>query len=98
MVPSPLHLREVSKQVHQVMVWSTHGTSARIRSKSRVFPPPRLILGSKASQDQLDSSRLDKLLTSVAIRHHQSFAGHPAGLVDQHVRPLVVRVVGDEQS
>jgi hypothetical protein len=97
MVPSPLHLEGISCISHYLRA-ITHGTSAKIRSNRRVFPPPRLILGSKANQDQLDSSRLDTLLTSVTIRHHQSFAGHSAGLVDQHVRPLVVRVVGDEQS
>ena len=98
MVPSPLHLREVSRQVHQAMSSGTHGTSAKIRSKSRVFPPPRLILGSNAYQNQLNFSRLHALLTSVAIRHHKSFARHSPGLMDQHMCPLVVRVVGDEQS
>jgi hypothetical protein len=89
---------KVSNHVHSVSSSGTHGTSAKIRSKSRVFPPPRLILGSKAIQDQLKSSRADLLLTSVTIRHHQAFAWHSAGLVNQHMCSLVVRVVGDEQS
>jgi hypothetical protein len=75
----------------------THGTSARIRSKSRVLPPPRLILGSKAVTYQPAISQRNALLTGVAIRDHQAFAGHTTSLVDQHVCSLVVCVVGDKK-
>ena len=36
--------------------------------------------------------------TSVKIRHDKSLTRHPARLVDQHVRSLVIRVVGHEES
>jgi hypothetical protein len=36
--------------------------------------------------------------TSVKIRHDKSLTRHPARLVDQHVRSLVIRVIGHEET
>lgn len=37
-------------------------------------------------------------LTRIAVGNDQTFTGHPACLMHQHVRPLVVAVVGNEQT
>lgn len=35
--------------------------------------------------------------TGIKIRHDKSLARHPAGLVNQHMCSLVIRVVGHEE-
>lgn len=36
--------------------------------------------------------------TGIKVRHHETLARHPTRLVDEHVRSLVVRVVGDQET
>lgn len=36
--------------------------------------------------------------TGIKVRHHETLAGHPAGLMDEHVGSLVVRVVCDQET
>jgi hypothetical protein len=73
----------------------THGTSAKIRSNLSIcsFPSaslPSLIFGKIATGSATKASWNFAELTGVIIRHHETFTGHPAGLMNQHVASLVV--------